>query len=387
MIWWILGLSAAYAVALNGTMVMPVVVLSMSKLSGYDEGLATIVASAELAGIALYGIFLPGLAARSWKAVVVAGLVAVAAGEASSFWLDTPGALAGARLVTGLGEGALFSVVSMNLASLANAERLWGALSLIGGTTMGVLLFIVSLLPQSPGSAPVFLIIAAFAVLLAPLLLLIARKPAAMPVASHHAHLDRSRMLLTMTVVFLVYAVQAAQWAVCGYVGERVGMSSGEVGFYLAVSSLLGFVGAIVPSTTRDKGKRLTFVLLGFLIMALSIYFLFNRFTPVVFVVAQIFVNIGFYVVTPFVTGVLTENDADGALMSRILVVAIVGATIGTAVAGPILVAGGPAMLAWSCLAPLVLAAILGAIVFGHLHRALPALAGGSVTDVERQRP
>jgi predicted MFS family arabinose efflux permease len=106
--------------------------------------------------------------------------------------------------------------------------------------------------------------------------------------------------------------VQAAQWAVCGYIGERVGMSSGEVGFYLAVSSLLGFVGAIVPSMTRDKSKRLTFVLAGFVIMALSIYFLFNRFTPVVFVVAQIFVNIGFYVSTPFLTGVLTENDADG---------------------------------------------------------------------------
>jgi DHA1 family inner membrane transport protein len=371
MIWWILGLSAAYAVALNGTMVMPVVVLSMSKLAGYDEGLATIVASAELGGIALYGIFLPGLAARSWKAVAVAGLIAVAAGEASSFWLHSAWPLAGARLLTGLGEGALFSIVSMNLSSLANAERLWGALALIGGTTTGLLLFIVSLLPQYADSAPVFLVIATFAVLMAPLLILIARKPPAMPTASHHARLDRRRMLLTMTVVFLVYAVQAAQWAVCGYVGERAGMSNGEVGFYLAVSSLAGFVGAIVPSVTRDKSRRLPFVLAGFLIMAVSIYFLFNRFTPAVFVASQVLVNVGFYVVTPFLTGVLTENDADGSLMSRILVVAIVGATIGTAVAGPILVAAGPAALAWACIAPLALAALLGAAVFGHLHRVL----------------
>ena len=148
MIWWILGLSAAYAVALNGTMVMPVVVLSMSKLAGYDEGLATVVASAELAGIALYGIFLPGLAKTSWKAVAVAGLIAVAAGEASSFWLHSPWALAGARLATGLGEGAVFSLVCMNLASLANAERLWGVISLIGGTAMGLLLFVVSFMPR-----------------------------------------------------------------------------------------------------------------------------------------------------------------------------------------------------------------------------------------------
>lgn len=376
MIWWIVGLSAAYAVALNGTMVMPVVVLSMSKLAGYDEGLATVVASAELAGIALYGIFLPGLAKRSWKAVALAGLVAVAAGEASSFWLHSPWLLAGTRLATGLGEGAIFSIVCMNLASLANAERLWGAISLIGGTAMGLLLFVVSLMPQHPDSAPVFLMIAAFTVIVAPFFLFIARRSATMPVASEQSRLDRGKMLLTMIVVFLVYAVQAAQWAICGYVGERVGLSGGEVGFYLAVSSLLGFVGAIVPAMTREKSMRLPSVLLGFLIMAVAIYFLFNIFTAFVFVTTQVFVNIGFYIVTPFLTGVLTENDADGSLMSRTLVVAIVGATVGTGVAGPILVSTNASVFAWFCLLPLLLAVVLGTIVFGHLHRGASAVRG-----------
>lgn len=377
MTWWIFGLSAAYAVALNGTMVMPVVVLSMSKLAGYDEGLATIVASAELAGIALFGIFMPGLAKRSWRAVALAGLGAVAVGEASSFWLHMPWALAGARLVTGLGEGAIFSVVCMNLASLANAARLWGAISLIGGTAMGLLLFVVSLMPQETNSAPVFLVIAAFAVLMAPVLLFISRRPATMSAAPAQSRLDRGRMLLTMVVVFLVYAVQAAQWAICGYVGERVGLGGGEVGFYLAVSSLLGFVGAIVPSMTRDPSMRLPSVLLGFLVMAIAIYFLFNVFTAFVFVTTQVLVNIGFYIVTPFLTGLLTESDPDGSLMSRTLVVAIVGATVGTGVAGPILVATSPSAFAWSCLLPLVLAAVLGIIVFGHLHRKSSTALGG----------
>lgn len=376
MIWWIVGLSAAYAVALNGTMVMPVVVLSMSKLAGYDEGLATVVASAELAGIALYGIFLPGLAKRSWKAVAVAGLIAVAAGEASSFWLHMPWALAAARLVTGLGEGAIFSLVCMNLASLANAERLWGAISLIGGTAMGLLLFVVALMPPQPDSAPVFPMIAAFTLIMAPLFIFIARPPAMMAMASEQSRLDRGKTLLTMVVVFLVYAVQAAQWAICGYVGERVGLSGGEVGFYLAVSSLLGFVGAIVPSMTRERSMRLPSVLLGFLVMAVAIYFLFNIFTAFVFVTAQVFVNIGFYMVTPFLTGLLTENDADGSLMSRTLVVAIVGATVGTGIAGPILVATNASVFAWSCLLPLLAAAVLGTFVFGHLHRGASVARG-----------
>jgi DHA1 family inner membrane transport protein len=376
MFWWIVGLSAAYAVALNGTMVTPVVVLSISKLSGYDEGLATIVAAAELAGIALYGIFLPGLAKRSWKPVAIAGLIAVIAGEASSFWLHAPWALAGARLVAGLGEGAIFSIVCMNLASLANAERFWGLISLVGGTTMGLLLFVVSLMTLEPDSAPVFLAIAAFTVIMAPFFILLGNRPRTMPPASGESRLDRGKMLLTMAVVFLVYAVQAAQWAICGYVGERVGLSGGEVGFYLAVSSLLGFVGAIVPSMTRERSMRLPSVLLGFLVMAVAIYFLFNIFTAFVFVTTQVFVNIGFYIVTPFLTGVLTENDADGSLMSRTLVVAIVGATVGTGVAGPILVATSPSVFAWSCLLPLLVAAVLAMIVFGHLHRSASVARG-----------
>lgn len=381
MLLWILGLSAAYAVALNGTMVMPVIVLSISKLAGYDEGMATLVASAELAGIALYGIFLPKLALKSWKAVAVGGLVAVAAGEALSFMLHSPAPLAAARFATGLGEGALFSLVSMSLASRANAERLWGALCLVGGSAMGVLLFVVSLMPQQEADAPVFLMIAAFAALMAPLLFFIARRAPVLAVATHHSRLDGRKMLLAMVVVFLVYAVQAAQWAVCGYVGERVGLTSAEVGFYLAISSLAGFAGAVVPSFTRDKAKRLPAVLLGFLIMAVSIYFLFNRLTPPVFVVAQVFVNIGFYIVTPFITGLLTENDPDGSLMSRTLVVAIVGATVGTAAAGPIFQAAGASAFALVCLLPLAIAAIFGTMIFGHLHRILPKVAETSIAE------
>jgi hypothetical protein len=96
---------------------------------------------------------------------------------------------------------------------------------------------------------------------------------------------------------------------------------------------------------------------------------------PLVFVATQVLVNIGFYVVTPFVTGALTENDPDGSLMSRTLVVAIGGATVGTAVAGPVFAEAGAIIFAWSCLLPLAIAVICAMVVFGHLHRILPAVA------------
>ncbi|WP_246688605.1 MULTISPECIES: MFS transporter [unclassified Mesorhizobium] len=366
-------MSAAYAVALSGTTVMPIVVLSMSKVAGYDEGLATIVASAELAGIGIFGLLTPKLGLKPTWVLAVASLFAVLAGEVASFYLQTPLLLSAARLITGLGEGCVFSLVSMSLASRADAERLWGAINLIGGLAMGLLLFVVSLMPQRQTDAPVFLMLAAFTAIMGPPLLLIFRSRIAVTEATHHSKLAGGKMLAVMVVVLLIYMVQAAQWAVCGYVGERVGLSASQIGLYLAGASLAGFLGAVVPATAQDKAKRLPFVVLGFLIMAASIHFLFNVLTVPVFVVAQVFVNIGFFIVTPFLTGVLTENDPDGSLMSRILVVAIVGATIGTAVAGPIFAASGVSFFGWSCLAPLALAALAATLVFGHLHRTLPA--------------
>ncbi|MEJ2020776.1 MAG: MFS transporter [Maritimibacter sp.] len=369
---WILGLSAAYAVALNGTMVMPAIVLALSKLHGYDEASATIVASLELAGIAIYGLFLSKYTKQARKLVTVLGLAMVIAGEAASFYLHDPVALSAARLITGLGEGAVFSLVTMNLASLANAERLWGYLSLIGGSAMGLLLFTASLMPLGTDSAPIFLMIAGFGVVLAPLFVLINARKTDLPLAPLHSKLSPARMVIALIVVALVYAVQAAQWALCGYVGERVGLSTGEIGFYLALSSLLGFVGAVVPSVTTDKAKRLPYVLVGFVIMALSIYFLFHIFTTPVFVASQLFVNIGFYIVTPFLTGILTENDPDGSVMARTLVIAVVGGAVGTGLAGPIFASAGASVFAWSALLPLGIAAIGAALIFGHLHRGLP---------------
>ncbi|WP_107676621.1 MFS transporter [Agrobacterium sp. LAD9] len=372
MIAWILGLSAAYAVALSGTTIMPIVVLSMSKLAGYDEALATIVASAELAGIAIYGIFSPKLALKPTKMLAVASLLAVLAGDVSSFYLQVPLPLAGARFVTGLGEGAIFSLVCMSLASRANAERLWGGINLIGGLAMGLLLFVASVIPQQQNNAPIFLVLSGFTAIVAPLFLLIFKHKIVTAAAADNTKLAGRQIVVALAVIFLIYMVQAAQWAVCGYVGERAGLNATEVGLYLAIASLAGFLGAVVPATTHDKAKRLPFVMIGFSIMAVSIYFLFNDLTVAVFTTTQIFINIGFFIVTPFLTGALTENDPDGSLMSRSLVIAVVGATVGTAFAGPVFAAGA-SIFAWSCLFPLALAALGASFVFGHLHRALPA--------------
>ena len=365
---WIVALSATFAAALNGTMVMPLIVMAMSRLPGIDEGLATAVASCEIAGVALYCLVLPRLGANRPRTLALTAAAALVIGEFSSQFLAEAAPLAAARLLAGLGEGALFSLLARQLASREGAERIWGQINLVGGLAMGSLLYALSALSDGKG---LFLWLAAFTAVAAPAILL-ARPPAAKTIAGGPARIGRGRIGMILGVVFLIYAVQAGQWAVSGYMGEVSNLSATRLGLFLALSSIAGFIGAVVPSLTRNPEKRLPRVLLGFLVMSGALAGFFNLIGPGFFLGGQILVNVGFYMATPFLTGLLTENDADGALLMKTLVVALTGTAAGTALAGDAFTRYGPGWFSAITVATVALGAAGAFRVFAT--PALPAL-------------
>jgi len=356
-------------------MVMPLIVLALNRIPGIGAAAATAIAAAELAGIALYATLAPRLVRHAAGLTAIAGLSALFLGEAATQYLSGMGPLAAARLLAGLGEGALFSLITSTVAGVANAQRIWGQINLLGGLAMGALLYGLSALPPRSDRGTLFLWLAAMALLVAPLVLMIRpqRRPAVRG-ASAARVLGARQMGLILLVVPLVYAVQSGQWAVSGYVGALAHMTSARIGLFLAVSSIAGFSGALVPSLTRNPAHRLAFVTLGFALMAMALLVFFNWLGEWPFLWGQIALNVGFYAVTPFVTGLLTENDQDGALVLRTLVLALLGAAGGTALAGVLFSAGGPRTFSLLCVA--VLAAATGAawLVFrrrSHDERAL----------------
>jgi MFS transporter, DHA1 family, inner membrane transport protein len=367
----VFGLGAAFAAALNGTMVMPLIVLALNRIPGIDTGTATAIAAAELAGIVLYCLLAPRLMQRARRLTTVAGLLALIVGEAASHYLNGIAPLAAARLLAGLGEGALFSLITAEVAAEAHAERIWGQINLVGGLAMGLLLYGLSMLPAESGRGSIFLWLAVMGVFMAPWVLMIRRGDRRDSAPAGANAVGKSHIALILVVVALVYAVQAGQWAVSGYVGELAHMQPERMGLYLALSSIAGFAGAIVPSLTRNAAYRLGFVLLGFLVLAVSVLLFFNVPGDMPFLWSQIGVNVGFYMTTPFLTGLLTENDRDGSLVLRTLVIALVGAAAGTALAGEVFGDGGPRLFSWLCAAITVVAMLIAGSVFKRLHRTI----------------
>lgn len=360
----VIGLSAAFAAALNGTMVMPLIVLALCHVPGIDEATATLVASAEIGGIALYCLLCPRLVQRAHWQVALGGVLAMVAGQLFTHVSEGIAALSFARLLAGLGEGALFSLITHDVAAQEEAERIWGQINLVGGVGMGCLLYGLSLLAPVAGRGPIFLWLAAFGMVLAPLILSLRPRADAAQTPRQPVRLARPRLALVLLVVVLVYGVQAGQWAVSGYVGERSHLAAKTVGLFLALSSIAGFAGAIVPAMTRNPARRAPLVALGFVILGVSVFTFFNIGGGASFLVSQIMVNVGFYVLTPFLTGLLTESDPDGVLVMRTLIMAMLGAGIGTALAGELFVRGGPATFSLIAVAVVVLALACAMAVF-----------------------
>ena len=322
----------------------------------------------ELAGIALYSLLAPRLVRRARVATTIAGLAALLLGQAATHYLSGIGPLAAARLTAGLGEGALFSLITSAVAGEADAQRIWGQINLVGGLTMGALLYGLSTLPPRSDRGTLFLWLAALAVFVAPLVLMIRpeQRAAARRVTATRT-LGGPRMGLILLLVPLVYAVQSGQWAMSGYVGALAQMTPARIGLFLAISSLAGFAGALVPALTRNPARRLAFVTLGFVLMAIALLVFFNWLGDWPFLWGQIALNMGFYAVTPFVTGLLTENDQDGALVLRTLVLALIGAAGGTALAGALFATFGPRTFSLLCVAVLAAATAAACLVFRRL--------------------
>lgn len=362
------SLGTTFAAALNGTMVMPLIVLALARVPGIDEASATAIAAAELAGIAFYGLVLARAAQRSRKLTAWLGILALGLGELASHLLVGSIALSVARLVVGVGEGALFGLICANVAGEAQAERIWGQVNLVGGVAMGLLLYGLSMLTPTADRGPIFLWLAVMAVVVAPFVL--TQRPRADAITQHlPAPLLRGHKHAMWVIVALAYGVQAGQWAVCGYLGEIAKLPLERSGTYLALSSILGFAGAVAPSLAKRPSQRLGFVLLGFVIMAVSIAAFFNCLGDWPFFLGQVGVNVGFYMLTPFLVGTLTENDSDGSLVMRTLVIALAGSAIGTALAGLAFEELGRAVFSGICVALVAVCAAAAARVLPVIER------------------
>jgi hypothetical protein len=332
----LLRLACAYAIATNGTLLMPLFVGVLMRRLGIGEDAATGVAALEIGGIAISCAVFPRWIARVPRRLAGVATLGTLLAQAASAWMPGLAAVGAARLVTGLFEGVLFVVVAASLSSRPAAERAWGVIVLASGVFDCALLVGAYALPQAVVQQWVFVMVAlAFALVAWPAAA--AGADAVAPPASTQPPRGAIRWQLLLpiwAVMALVYSVLSAQWALADVVGHQIGLPPERIGPLLALVSLLGTVGALAASHRRSHELRVPILWIAQAAMAGGVLWFFVVRGGVGFFAAQLLVSAAFYAVTPFLTSRLSGLDADGSLLSRSIVITFVAAFAGTALAG-----------------------------------------------------
>ncbi|KVD56491.1 MFS transporter [Burkholderia ubonensis] len=373
----VVRLALAFAAATNGLILSPFLVAAVMTRFRLDDGAATALVSVEILGIAISCALLPRRIARAARPFTLAGALGAIAGQALGAVAPGIVSAGAARGLTGLFEGMLFVVVASGVSQRASTERLWGRINLLAGGINGGILVLVSALPAVWLGRWIFALLAGALAVLAPAIRGIDAF-AAQPVQArtHDGSLPWRPIVAIWVVTALVYGVQVSQWAIAGFVGARAGLSPPTIGVLLSVSSLLGFVGAAIPAHPASRRHRVAIIWAAQLAVIASIEWFFGSTGGGAYFLSQLLLNSAFFVIVPFLTGMLSDVDPDGSLVARTLVVTFFAAGIGTALSGALLERYGGARVAH-----VLGAAVLAAAPFVRLalRRAPPAGAPGGV--------
>jgi predicted MFS family arabinose efflux permease len=333
----VLKLACAYAVAINGLILTPFIVAALTTRFDLDNSAATQIAGIEIFGIAVSCALFPRWITRAAHTFARLGLIGAALAQVASAFAPTVQALSIARGLAGLFEGMLFVVVAACVAHRASTDRLWGQINLAAGVVDGSILVGISCLPETVQSRWIFLLLAGLIAVAVPALMHLghfANRPSRARAVEAGARAPLHLVLALWVVMVLLYGVQASQWAVAGIVGSHMGLSTSMIGVLLSVSSLLGFIGAVVPSQSASRPYRLPIIWCSQLVMSASLLAFFSSTGPLPYLVSQVGINASLFVVIPFLSGMLSEVDSDGSLVSRSVVVTLIGAGVGTVLAG-----------------------------------------------------
>lgn len=356
------ALTALYAIAMKCTLVMPLIVVELMRVLHLGEEVSTGLASLEVLGLML-GLLVSQILARwRWHVSPWLALLACLLGEGLT-WLASgaggnvlPGPAvwyAGVgRVVAGLGAGWLVARMAHALAGQEQAEAWWGRVTAYGGLVMGALMVVLSLAQGHPEHEWLFIGLALFVVVMAPVVAWLpehvhgALSSSPDAVARQAVGGSPRWWAALLAATFGIYFAMSGQWAVAGVIGARWGLAPDAIGLYLSLS-VLGFVGAAVPGFLAGRLPERAVLAGVALLWGASLLWVCNVRGGLHFAAAQTVMSTAFYIGTPYIFGRVSERDPDGTRVSWLVLLILVALLVSTAVSGVAYAWAGPGAFSW----------------------------------------
>jgi predicted MFS family arabinose efflux permease len=318
-----------------------------------SEPAAVNLAGLEMLGVALATIFLALPRGKAnWRTALAWGLALAILGNIASALLAGSPQLWLARLVAGLGHGAIISLSFTFVGLTARVDRnvAWYLVALLSYGALG--LWIMPALLDQIGLAGLFAIFAALLSVGAFTLRYVPESSAARAEPSPSARQLAPGLLGVALAGVLAYNMaQGIAWAILFLVGIGAGHSEADVAQALFVSQVFAVVGALGSVFLAERlGRRLA-IAVGIFAGAACIGLLLGRPGLATFLVAVCGFNLLWNFVLPFILGAVGDFDVQGRMMGPAIAMQMIGLGAGPLLAAQLIGEGSYEHAELACIA------------------------------------
>ena len=307
--------------------VQPALVQGFVTHLGMSEPEAVNLAGVEMLGVAISTVLLAlPRAPFNWRSALALGLVLAILGNIASAMLAESPQLWIARLMAGLGHGAIISLSFTFVGLTARVDRNI-ALYLVALLSYGAVgLWVMPGLLDQIGVAGLFAI---FAFLLTAGFAALRHVP-----ASNSARIVPSPTARQLGLGFLVVGLmgvlayniaQGIAWAILFLVGIRAGHSGPDVTQALFVSQIFAVIGALGSVFFAERLGRWLPIAVGVLLGAACIALMMGKPGLTVFLIAVCGFNLLWNFALPIILGAVSDFDEQGRMMGPAIAMQMIG--------------------------------------------------------------
>jgi len=340
----------------SALMILPFFVGTYVDYLGFGEDTAGWVSAINMAGIAVM-ILIASLNTKRWALQKVAGygLVTMMLFDVLSIYFHSLNTLMLLRFLSGMGGGAAMAAVAAAIARLAHSDKGYGiyiAIQFILPTA--AFLEFPSLLPQIGfnGMIVILVVLEALALLVVPILL---NYP--LPTSDEDddgenevfalALILRRPAMLSIVGLCIYGAANGGIWAYAERIGLSAGLSYQGVGDLLAVSNILGILGALLVVWLQDKFGHIRPIAVGIVLQIVAMVILADASSPTEYGVGIVLFQMAWAFTWPYFLSVQADIDPTGTVVVAGAFGNLVGNAAGPAMAAFFVGGGGYASAVW----------------------------------------
>lgn len=343
---------------------LPVLVGGMANEFHWGDVERGWLASADMAGSTIASLIVIRRVARlNWQWAARAAIAVVVAGNLASIFADGFGMLMMLRILTGLGNGVILSIVFTGLCHSRDPDRLFGIYVLAQLILQALLLSTLPGVIAGLGMYWVYVMLAAAAAASGLLTGLFpsglagmtdARRVAATaagPAASTRGLHDIApiRTVIALAAQAIYFIAVAALWGYYEGIGREFSLSMTQIGNALAVSALAGMAGSVAVIILGVRAPRIFSMVAGTVVSIAAALMLIEGTGHTRYMISASLFNFAWNYTFPYQMGVLSQFDRQGSVAVISLLVQLTGLALGPALAALLLTGSGYDAILLAC--------------------------------------